>query len=183
MDCRITSTKLRTLNHSAGVTIVEFLISLGIAGLVLAQVCVLWLYSSRSFAAQMSYTDLDQRTQRALDTVTKNIRQCRSVTNFTPTKVTLVDYDNKLVTFAFEKALFTRTKSGATNTLLKDCMAGEFAMYQRTPTYGSLDHFPTSDPALCKLLEVRWTCGRKLSPTSPTTTESMQSARIVMRAK
>ncbi|HKQ38804.1 MAG TPA: hypothetical protein VJ063_12055 [Verrucomicrobiae bacterium] len=172
------------LSTQSGVTIAEFLIAVAIAGVILAQVCLLWLYSSRSFAAQMNYTDLDQRSQRALDTLTQDIRQCKSVTNFTTTRVTFIDYDNKLLTFFFDSGKLIRTKAGVpSKTLLKDCISGEFSMYQRTPIAGSADIYPTSDPKLCKLVQVRWTCGRKLSPTSPTTSESMQSGRIVMRVK
>jgi hypothetical protein len=180
MVCSITSIKRR----SAGVTIVEFLFAVAIAGVILSQACMLWLYSSRSFAAQMSYADMDQRSQRTLDTLTQNIRQCKALTNFTATRITFLDYDNKALTFAFDKGFLVRSKSGEkTKILLKDCISGEFAMYLRTPVPGGLEHYPTADPLLCKLVEIRWTCARKLSPTSPTTTESMQSARIVMRTK
>ena len=168
----------------AGLTIPEFLIASAIAGLILGQLCLLWLYSSRSFAAQMTYADMDQRSQRALDTLTKNIRQCKGVTNFYPTRVTFVDYDNIPLTFSFEAGTLKRIKGTApAQVLLKDCKAGQFLMYQRNPIAGGFDQYPTTDPNLCKLMEVRWVCSKKLVPTAPTTTESMQSARIALRVK
>lgn len=182
MDCKLISTENR-IRRQAGVTLAEFLIAVGVAGLILGQVCLLWLYSSRSFAAQMSYADMDQRSQRALDTLTQAIRQCKTLTNFAPTRIILLDYDDRPLTFAFESGELRRIKNGVTRTLLRDCTSGQFAIFQRSPIAGGLDQYPTTNPFLCKLIEVRWTCARKLFPTAPTTTETMQSARIVLRVK
>src|SRR5262245_32048280 len=74
MGFRTTSTKPGVRTRAAGFTVVELLIGLAISGLILAEVCALWFYSSRSFAAQMSYVDLDQSSQRALDVLSREIR-------------------------------------------------------------------------------------------------------------
>jgi hypothetical protein len=146
MDCKLTSIKAR-IQKQAGVTIAEFLVALGIAGVILGQVCLLWLYSSRSFAAQMSYVHMDQHSQRALDTLTQSIRQCKSVTNFTTTRLTLIDYDDKPLTFAFENGELRSMKGNATpKTLLRDCKSGQFAIYQRSPIAGALDQYPATNP-------------------------------------
>lgn len=167
-----------------GFTIVEFMITVALAAVIVGQTCALWLYTSRAFAAQMSYAGMDQRSMHALDTLSQEIRQCRALTNFTTTRVTFLDYDNKALTFVFEKGALIRLKSGSKpKILLKDCVAGEFAMFQRSPIAGGFDYFEVKDPALCKAIEVRWTCSRNSAATSPRTTESMQSARIVMRMK
>ena len=164
-------------------TVAEFIIASGVAAVILLQICLLWFYSSRSFAAQLSYSDMDQRSQRALDTLTQNIRQCKSLTNFASTKLVFVDYDDRLLTFSFDNGYLLRTKNNITRTLLRDCKQGQFAIYQRTPIEGGFDHHPTADPNTCKLVEVSWLCSRKLFPSGPVTTETMQSARIVMRVK
>ena len=185
MDCKLmlTNRAITDLHRKAGVTLAEFLIAIAIVGVVLGQVCLLWLYSSRSFAAQMAYADMDQKSQRTLDIITQNLRQCKALTNFAPTRITLLDYDNRPLTFSFENGELKRTKDNVTKTLLRECKAGQFAIYQRTPVNGTLESYPTTDPNLCKLVEVRWTCARKLFPTAPNTTETMQSARIVLRVK
>jgi hypothetical protein len=172
-------------SRKTGFTIVEFLITVALASMILGQTCTLWLFSSRAFAAQMSYAGMDQRSMHALDTLSQDIRQCRALTNFTTTRVTFLDHDNKALTFALEKGALIRLKSGsAPKILLKDCVAGEFAMFQRSPIAGGFDYFAVTDPALCKAVEVRWNCSRNpAGATSPLTTESMQSARIVMRMK
>ena len=168
----------------AGFTLVEFLVTVAVASVVLGQTCTLWLFSSRALAAQMSYAGMDQRSMHALDTLSQDIRQCRALTNFTTTRVTFLDQDNKALTFAFENGALVRLKSGSEpKILLQDCVAGEFAMFQRSPIAGGFDYFSVKDPALCKAIEVRWTCSRNPAATLPLTSESMQSARIVMRMK
>jgi hypothetical protein len=164
-------------------TLPEFVAAVGIGGLILAQICLLWFYSSRSFAAQLSYSDMDQRSQRALDIFSQNIRQCKFLTNFSDTQIVLVDCDDKLVTFAFNNGYLTRTKNNVTKALLRDCKSGQFAIYQRTPISGGFDYYPTTDPNICKLVEVSWLCSRKIYPGGPATTETMQSARVVLRVK
>src|SRR6185436_18428645 len=100
----------------------EFLITVALAGVILSQTCALWLYSSRAFAAQMSYAGMDQRSLHTLDTLSQSIRQCKALTNFTTTRVTFLDYDNTPLTFAFDKGQLVRLKSGsAPKVLLKDC--------------------------------------------------------------
>ena len=179
-----TSRSLRRKASARGFTIVEFLMAVAIAGVILSQTCLLWLYSSKCFAGQMGYADMDQKSQLALDTLSRSIRQCRALTNFTTTRVTFLDHDNKALTFAFDAGRLVRIKTGsAPKILLKDCTDGEFVMYQRTPIAGGFDYHPVTNSALCKAVEVRWNGARKFSPTSPNASESMQSARIVMRVK
>jgi len=178
------SFKPRHSYSRAAFTIAEFITALAVTGLVLAQICLLWFYSSRSFAAQFSYTDMDQKSQAALDTLSKSVRQCKSLTNFTDTKLVFVDYDDKLLTFEFSGGRLIRAKGiEPPKTLLRDCKSGQFAIYQRTPISGGFDYYPTTDPNTCKLVEVSWLCSRRIFPSGPATTESMQSAKIVLRPK
>jgi hypothetical protein len=164
-------------------TVAEVVVATAVGGLILAQICVLWFYSSRSFASQFSYSEMDLRSQRALDMFSKNIRQCKSLTNFSDTKLVFVDYDDKLLTFAFNNGELTRTKTNLTHTLLKNCRTGQFTIFQRTPIAGGFDHHPTTEPNLCKLVEVSWVCSRQIFPGGPITTDTMQSARIALRVK
>ena len=165
-----------------GFTLVELLIGMAISGLLLAQVCSLWFYSSRSFIAQMNYVDLDQNSQRALDLLTRDIRQVKALTSFASNQVVFTDSDDQPLTFAFTNSMLIRTKGGVLTVLLKECDSFNFAIYQRNPVAGAYDQYPTADPGSCKLIEVRWNCSRKLFPTAPSTTESMQSAKIVIRS-
>ena len=183
MVFRITSTKRA---RARGFTIVEFLVGSLIAVALLAQVCALWFYSSRSFASQMAYVELDQKSQRALDTLSRDIRQVKQLTYFTPNRVVFTDVDDRPLEFFFADKMLVKIKTSATNVqrtiLLTECQEFAFQMYQRTPQSGSFEYYPTKDLTTCKMIEVRWNCSRKLFPTAPTTTESVQAAKIVLRS-
>ena len=177
MVFKITSIKSR----QAGFTLVEFLVAMGISAIVLAQVCLVWFYSSRSFAAQLGYVDMDRASQNALAIITKEIRSAKSLTSYKPYEIILKDVDDLPLTFRFETGQLVRIKGIQRKTILKDCTQGIFAIYQRHPMNGSFDYYPTSTPATCKLVEVRWTCARRFYPSAPICKESMQSAKIVIR--
>jgi len=165
-----------------GFTIVEFLVGLLISVILLAQICALWFYSSRSFIAQMNYVDLDRSSQYALDSMSRDIRQVKKLKLFATNSITFTDFDDKELTYAFKAGKLIRTKNLTDRALLQDVTSGSFAIYQRNPMAGAYDQYPTADPATCKLVELRWTCAKKIYPSAPSSTESMQSAKIVIRA-
>lgn len=177
MEFNTTSSKSR----QRGVTVPEFLIATGIAGVVIAQICLIWFYSSRSFAAQMTYVDMGQSSQHTLDLLTREIRQVKSLTSFSPNQVVFRDYDDQMLTYTFVDRQLIRIKGNQKKVLLKDCQKGVFAIYQRTPIEGAFKYYPTESPETCKLVEVHWMCARSLFPSAPLTRESMQSAKIVIR--
>ena len=189
MDCNITSIKSgatgrgRQRRSLAGMSTVETLIAIGISVVLLTQVCALWYYSSRSFAAQAAYTALDQDSQRALDRLSKDVRQALDITSFDTTRIVLRDFDTQPLEFRLSGRTLQRIKGTSRSTLLSNVDSLQFSMYQRTPMAGVWDQFATTNLATCKLIEVRWKCSRKLHPLAPQTTEYMQSAKIVIRSK
>ena len=164
-------------------TSVETLVAIGISVVLLTQVCALWYYSSRSFAAQAAYTALDQDSQRALDRLSKDVRQALDIKNFSPTRIVLRDFSTNDLTFQLSGRTLQRIQGTSRVTLLNNVDSLAFSMYQRTPMAGVWDQFPTTNLTTCKLIEVRWKCSRKLHPLAPQTTEYMQSAKIVIRSK
>jgi hypothetical protein len=76
--------------------------------------------------------------------------------------MTLLDHDKKEVTFAYDPSArqLTRTKNKKTTVLLGDCDSLTFSMYGRVPNSGSYDLDPVTDPALCKAINVTWSCSR-----------------------
>lgn len=165
-----------------GFTLFEMLVASFIGAILLAQICSLWFYSTRSFASQMAYVELDQNSQRALDTLTRDIRQVKALTAFTSNRLIFRDVDDLPLEFRYSEKKLVRVKNNGTpQLLLKECEGLSFAIFQRNPIAGAYDYYPTADPATCKLIEVKWVCSRKLFPTAPSTTESVQSAKIVLR--
>jgi Tfp pilus assembly protein PilW len=177
----------RRQRSRAGMTTVETLIAIGISVVLLTQVCALWYYSSRSFAAQAAYTALDQDSQRALDRLSKEIRQAQDIRSFANNRIVLKDFDTRDLEYSLSGRSLMRIKN-ATNGIIRSVLLNnvdslQFSMYQKTPVEGAWQQYATTNLATCKLIEVRWKCSRKLHPLSPQTTEYMQSAKIVIRSK
>jgi len=184
MDCKLTSTK-SSAKAQSGMTLIELMISMAVGLVVLAVVGSVMLWSSRSFAAMANYADLDNASRNALDILTRDIRQVNGLTAFTTNAVTFTDSDGAPLQFTFNSVAKTlvRTKSGITTTLLRDCDSLTFAIFQRNLIGGTYDQFPVANNNLttCKLVQVNWVCSRKLLPTVLINTESIQTAKIVIR--
>jgi len=164
-------------------TVMEMLIATCISAMVLAQICALWFYSTRSFAAQASYTTLDQNSQRSLDWLSRDLRQATNLVSFATNQISFKNLSGQTLTYRLVGDELWRITPITRSVLLHDCDWLSFAMYQRTPIAGSYDQYATTNLATCKLIEVNWKCSRRPYPTSSEQTEFMQSARIVLRSK
>lgn len=183
MGSNVTSfSRLAPRTRTAGFSIPEFLIAAAICALVIGQVCALWLFSSRSFATQMNYVTMDQASQRALDLLTREIRQVKTLTSFATNEVIFTDIDDQPLKFAFVNKKLVRTKALQSQVLLENCETGSFAIYQRNPKEGVYEYYPASSPATGKLIEVRWICRKSSLPVGPAATAGVQSAKIVLRS-
>ena len=183
MDCKTTFTKpfLGRLSRR-GVTLPELLIAVAIGSLLLLAVMALVQYSGRSFAALANYVDMDSDSRRALDVMTKDIRQSDALASFAPHQIVL-DYTNHVpLTFTYdpEAKTLNRQFGDESVVLLTGCDYLQFSMFQRNPMGGSYEVYPTADTATCKLIQLDWTCSRSVLGMYPNT-ETVQSAKIVMR--
>ena len=179
MDFKTTSINQRR----AGVTLIEMAIGIGIGSIVLMILGSLSSFTARSLAGLANYSDLDQASRSALDTMSQQIRQTRRVIEGTTNRLVFEDSDGGTLQFSYDAGSRTlrRIKNGVgSKALLSNCDNLTFSMYQRNPVAGSYDVYPTASPATCKLIQLRWTCSRDLLK-SKFNTESVQSAKIVIR--
>lgn len=177
MDCKTTSTKGR-----AGFTLVELLVTLAVGSLLCIAIAVLGLYAGRSFAGLVNYTELDARSRNALDRMTRDIRQVNRLTANTATRLDFEDWDGAPLHYDYSPGdrTLARVKGGDTEVLLTECDSLAFAIYQRNPISGTYNQFPTASPAATKLINVTWTCSRKILGTTMNT-ENVQTAKIIIR--
>jgi hypothetical protein len=195
MVCTITSTAKTRRNK--GMALFELVIASSIGVLLAAAICSFTLFNVRSFAALANYLDLDSRSRPALDKLSGDIRQASGCsTNFVlaannltlvgTNAVSLLPYT---LNYKYEsnKTVLTRTYTDAngtqTQTLLTNCTYFALSYFQRNPSNASYGVFPVDDPArpdLCKLIQINWSCSRSILG-KPANTESIQSARIVIR--
>ncbi|MEO6036116.1 MAG: prepilin-type N-terminal cleavage/methylation domain-containing protein [Verrucomicrobiota bacterium] len=191
MDFNPTFTNRIRPRRTAAFTLVEMMMALAIGGIVLAVVGTLSIWSGRSFAAMANYTDLDNASRNALDRLTREIRQVQGLNSYSDDSVqkelSLIDSDGQPLYFRYNKSgrTLTRVKSGISQTLLRDCNLLNFNLYQRNNVSNTFNQFQvangTNASLTCKVIQVNWVCSRKLFPTELLNSESIQTAKIVIR--
>jgi len=166
----------------AGMTLAEMMVAAAIGSIVLTAVAQLMLFSSRSFAAMLNYVDLDDRSNRTLQRMSRDIRQANSVAAASTTSIVLNDADNTPLDYTWNGAskTLTRTKSGVSTNLLFDCEFLQFSLYQRNPIGGGYEYYPAATATNAKMVQVSWVCARKVLGTMRNS-ESVQSAKFVIR--
>jgi len=167
----------------AGLSLLEVLITAGLASIIFAAVGSLSLFTARSFVAMGNYGDLDNASRNALDTMSRDIRQCRALQAYSPTKLTLQANETNTLVYEYSPSSGKLTrKVGTTSTvLLQQCDYLNFNIYQRNPS-NAFTFYPvlSNNPSLAKLVDVSWRCSRKILG-QKVNTESVQTAKIVIR--
>ncbi len=175
-----TFTKAR---RRAGMTLVELMVATGIGSIVMTAVASLSFYTARSFAALSNYVELDQKSRNALDHMSQKIRQAYGVTSFSSSAVSMLYTNGSTLSYTYSPTAktLTETVGSDSTTLLTECDALVFEAFARNPIGGTFNQFPaTNETTTIKLLQVSWTCSRTIMG-DKVNTESVQSAKIVIR--
>jgi Tfp pilus assembly protein PilW len=181
----VTSIQNAAATHGSrrAMTLMDLMIATMIATLLFAAVGTVAVFTARSFVAMGNYDDLDRASRNALDTLSRDVRQSRSLTEHTPTRISLVANDNSTLTYNYNPSTrnFTRHNGGAPTVLLSQCDYLNFKIYQRNPS-NNWSWYPVASNQLstAKLIDVSWRCSRKILG-EKVNTESVQTAKIVIR--
>lgn len=179
MECNVTSTKRR----AAAFTLVELLVGLGIGSVVLLVLTQLTFFTGRSFAGLYNYIELDKYSRNALDQMVYKIRQADMMTGYTSNRLDFSYNSTNTLTYNYDPTARTLTETiGAqSKVLLKGCDLLQFSVFQRNTASGTYDQFPaTLTNNAAKLVQLSWTCSRTILG-ARVNTESIQSAKIVIR--
>lgn len=170
--------------HGAGMTLVEVMVALGVASILLLSLLSLHSFSIRSMAGLLNNVELERQSQHALDILSRDIRQVLKMVDNTSTSLTFLDQDSAMLQFIYDPSSRTlrRVKGNRSEMLLEGCDSLSFRIMQRNTQRSSFDQFPAGSTATCKLIQIDWLCSRHILG-SRLNTESMQSAKIVIRAK
>lgn len=179
MVCKTTSTRLRRLSGS---TLAEVWMAVGITSVLMVVLASISMLSGRSFAAFFNYVDLNDSNRIAMDTLTRDLRQCNRILAFTPSVLTIEDYDSATITYTYSSGgkTLVRTRNGVTRTLLRGCDTLTFSIAQRNPIGGTYDVYPAATASSAKVVNVSWNCSRTIFGRTANT-ENVQTARIVIR--
>ncbi len=182
MVCKTTSTKGRSRFRQCGATLVDTVMALGVAGLLMAVLASLTMYSGRNLLAILNYADLNDKNRIAVDTMTRDLRECNRVISCTSTRLDIEDADGSTISYIYSSGAgtLTRTLNGVTRTLVTGCEALTFSLGTRNPIGGTFNVVSTTDVSIAKVVNVSWNCSRTILG-SKANTESVQTARIVIR--
>ena len=167
-------------------TLVETLIATGVGSIVMAALLALFLFSARSFAALANYVDLDNKSRNALDTMSSDIRQADFLTSYQTNQLVFqtTDTTNTLaLTYFYDPVAttLTRTLGVRSTVLLTNCTSLNFGIFARNPLGGQWDTYSNGVVSNCKLVQLTWVCQRGILGGRIANTESVQSAKVVMR--
>jgi len=194
MECKITYTKGRR----SGAVIVEWVIAVGVGGILLAVIAAFSLYSARLFVTLGNYVDLGGQSRIAVDRMGQEIRQASMVTAYAADRITILVGSNQ-VTYAYlpnERKLVRQIAGQPNQTLLTGCDSARFDIYQRQATNVNLTSavsgvlsvlplaldpvYPTATKDNAKIVQLTWNCSRSILG-HKANTEAAQFARIVIR--
>ena len=184
--------------RAGGFTLPEMMVGAGLGFLLLAVLVSLGVYVTQTFAVIGNYEDLDRNSCDTLDVVSRELRNSSALvgftngatvkalrfTNSTTAKTVILTYNANLRTLVLEKT------GDAPKTCLTGCDQWNFTLCNRVPIFSSTNitfYSATNgagqlDAARCKLVNMSWKCSRTIIG-SALTTESVQTAQIVLRNK
>lgn len=175
--------------HRRAITLTEVMFTIGVGALIGAAVLSFSLYAGKSFAALTNYVDLEQKSQNALDVMTREVRQVNRVLSYGTKShngqvitnvLTFEDFDGGNLTYMFTNDVLLRIKNGSTRMVLTNCDYLTFQVYQRNPVGGAWDQWSTSIATNTKLISVTWVCSRSIVGRRMNT-ESVQTAKVIIR--
>jgi len=145
----------------------------------------------RSVGAMGNYTQMDSKSQQAVDLMLREIRGANLVVDYkTNSSTSWLKVANTLsspaitntFTWTADTGLLTWDRPGqATRTLLSGCDSWNFAFYIRVPDSNGV-FYATADASTCKLINMSWKCSRG-NITKKMNTESIVTAEVVLRNK
>jgi len=182
MVCKTTFTNRRAGGSRAGFTLMEMMFASLISGLVVFTLVGMSISSGHHFAAYANYVELNDANRLAMDTVTRDLRECNRVISASTNFLYIEAGDGQPLLYYHTPSTKTvrRWKGGISKVVLNGCESMQFRLLQRNPIGGSYDVYPTATPATAKVVDVAWNCSRSILGVKANT-ENVQTARIVIR--
>jgi Tfp pilus assembly protein PilW len=172
--------------NTAGMTLIETLVGIGIGSLVILVLASVSLYSARSFSSLTEFSELNRTNRMALDQVSRDVRQSKGLKSFTNSaNASVLVFKDAVGTFSliYSNKTLKQTTSYNTNekVLLTGCTSFTNHLFQGSPILGTTNFVKTTDPAEVKMVQLVWSCQRKVDYKQ--TNSDLQTMRIVIRKK
>jgi hypothetical protein len=183
--------------QASGMSMMELLVAVSLGAIVLTVVWLLSIFAFRSFAALGNYAELDGSSRLALDLMSRQVRQAThvisvqpnlpirsfTVANLLPLELGGPTVTNKYTWNSDTGVMLWERWEGSDyllRTNLTGCDLWSFKMYTRAPTTNGFDL--TTDPTVCKLINLNWKCSRTILG-KKVNTETVLTAQLMLRNK
>ncbi len=163
-------------------TLMEMMVAIALSSFLLLGLASLAIYTARSFAALANYIDLDQYSRKTLDSITKEIRMADRVISYSTNQLVLTNFGSGQIlsyTYTPSARTFVRTNGSNVDVLLSECDAFTFSYFQDVTKTNSFEQYAATGTNDLKVIQLSWRCSRRVI--NRLNTESMQSAKVVMR--
>ncbi len=174
------SARRRGQKRQSAFTLIEVLLASAISLVLAGILAMFFAFSLRSFAAMTNYADMNQKSELALDKMSKDIRQARSLTAYSTNSLTFLDVNNNSLRYTFTNGTLVRVSGSVTTTYLTNCDSLQFWIYQHTPISNTFDCYTPSVVTNTRVIQMTWHCSRKILGTKATT-ETVESATLSLR--
>lgn len=176
---------------------IELSVATGCAAILFISILVLTVFTARTYSMVTNYVEMDAKSRNTIDTISREIRDSTALLAFSTNNPSYLLFTNataqKLVRIEYNAntGMVTYQETGSSiKTNLVQCDKWGFELYSRYPdiTSTNISFYPCTnssgvlDPSFCKLVNLSWTCSRKIL-SSKLNTESVLTAQIVLRNK
>jgi hypothetical protein len=188
MHLRLTITRSVARGSRRAWTLPEMMIAVVAGAMILASVGSVYVFMRKTLDATANYEELDRQSRNALDRMTRDIRQCGHLTNYDAQNLYFTNLDGSLLQYTWntndQTLTYTNAFTQEGGLLLTNCVSWLATEFIRIPSNGTtMTFFPltTNDtPQSTKVVVLDWIC-RKTNYTTLTDSESVQTAKIVLR--
>jgi len=172
------------IKKRSGSTLVEVLMASGIGLTLFAIVGSVSIFSGRSMTSLSYYAELENQSRQTLNLMTTEIRQARDVKAYKTNDITLVDSDGSDLRYFWNptNGILKRIKGREEADLLTGCNFLSFRIFQRNTIANTYEQYNATNNLTIKLIDLNWVCTRSMLGMR-TNTESVQSAKVVIRKK
>lgn len=173
-------------HRRAAFTLIELLFFVVLATIVILAGVALATNFMRTVAFLTNTVDLDTKSRLAADRISRDIRQCDRVLSAT-TNTLVLGLGTNVVSYIHypeldDRPLLRISAGENVETNLTGVDYIRFDLFQRQPSAGPYDIYPTASPTNCKVVQLNWVVSRELLGFKANST-TMQSAKIVIRKK
>lgn len=166
----------------SGMALVEAVMAIGLTGIIMVVLVSITMFSGRTFVCMANYVELDDKNRVAIDTMTRDLRECNRVLYCITNFLALEASDGFSIYYIHSPSTkeLLRWKAGQQKKLLTGCDYLSFNFSKRNTIANAYEQFPAATPEEAKVVDVSWKCSRSILGVAANS-EAVQTAKIVIR--